>query len=106
MLAVMFLLNFISKLIEIKKSGERHPPVAEELYKEYARKSELDCMELRLRGEMRDITTRTEKTIAEIFSVQREMKTSTEKTFHEIGLMVGRIEGLIEGHLSEKKSQP
>ena len=83
----------------------RRPPLDQEMYKEYARLSQVEQVEARIRSELLQLTTRYEKSIGEVFRVCRELKDSTERSLHDISRMVGRLEGALDEHTNMEGGQ-
>lgn len=96
------LLSVASTVVAIYSNLRRKPPVQEEMYKEYARISQLEAVEVRLRAEILCLTTRHEKTVGEIFRVMRELQVSTDKVFTDISKAIGRVEGQLDEHTKKE----
>lgn len=80
--ALAVILGVISTVAGIVLSFRRRPPLAEEMYRDFATVKQLD----QLRAEFN-------RTMAEIFDVQRQLKSGMDQNFKDLERGIGRIEG-------------
>ena len=98
--AISFLLGLVATVLAIAMSFRRKPPLSEEVYKDFVRRTEFAAVQEAIklmapRTEVDALRAEYLKTVGEVFEILRQMKHAYEQDFKSVERALGRFEGIL-----------
>ena len=106
------LVSMLSGISVIWANLKRKPPLDQELYRDFVRRSEMEGMRMQFCDQIKSLDERHQKTAGEIFHVLRKLKddlgqqsTHIENSLNSVARELGELKGGLNVHINGEKGR-